>query len=516
MKNEEILRVLNEIDNYMIKNVQQNGKVKNNQDIFARMHLGTIQQIRMELESKNVGEIIKNRIRQTENALLYATDRAPLNRDNKYLLWLNCVKQEKSNLEPNYMHLFYDICTGHESNFTTKYIREWMADDSKDREALIYNIEAIQKEYDDFRAQDKETALVVRKRNPIQRLFDRIFKREAKQIKREQQARPSEPEYDGHEEFCKNLNNIENYRNSLEKTVRQPAIDSQPQRPEKRQVPTGKKEIIVISDLHGKMDRWQQVKNAMAQNPNMKVVILGDAMDRGDNGLEILLQIKELSDQGRVEYLPGNHDTFAYNYVRAQSMLETNMRNEKARRVLEREKKQLERNGGKATLNALNDFDTIVQKEMMKGNLRHRINKEELIDWLGSQPIQKKARVNGIDYALAHAYFDDELYNYDKNFNLEKGLQLELTGKQNSAALNRFRSVMWYRENDERTHYSPVTFPKGCLMIVGHTPQQEVNIGNFKSGEHHQVLYIDTGKGNFQGFNLSEACSVDFENEYER
>ena len=42
-------------------------------------------------------------------------------------------------------------------------------------------------------------------------------------------------------------------------------------------------------------------------------------MDRGEFGPEILLQIKELSDKGVVQYLPGNHDIFAYNYVKMRN-----------------------------------------------------------------------------------------------------------------------------------------------------------------------------------------------------
>lgn len=269
------------------------------------------------------------------------------------------------------------------------------------------------------------------------------------------------------------------------------------------------------------MERWEQVKNAMVQKPNMKVIVLGDAMDREDSGLEILLQIKELSDQGRVEYLPGNHDTFAYNYVRAQNMLSKPTNGQKTSKevltnITRRELALLEKNGGEPTLESLENFDQVVQTEIRKGNIHHNISKNELINWLGSQPIQKKVRVNGANYALAHAYFDEELYNYDKNFNLEKGLQLELAGKSHSAVLNKFRSAMWYREDDERTHYSPLAFPKGCLMIVGHTPQREVNLHNFNEDPSKQVVYVDTGNGKLQGFNISKLCFEKFENEYER
>ena len=70
------------------------------------------------------------------------------------------------------------------------------------------------------------------------------------------------------------------------------------------------------------MDRWEFVKQMMKQNPNLNVIILGDAMDRGSYGVEMLLQIKELSDVGRVRYVPGNHDEFAYDFLRGKILFE--------------------------------------------------------------------------------------------------------------------------------------------------------------------------------------------------
>ena len=87
------------------------------------------------------------------------------------------------------------------------------------------------------------------------------------------------------------------------------------------------------------------------------------------------------------------------------------------------------------------------------------------------------------------------MYNNDKNFNLEQALQLEIYGQENDMTLKKFRTIMWYREHDPRTQYSPVTFPKGCVMVVGHTPQREgINVKKFSKGEwNEQVIYIDTG-----------------------
>ena len=88
-----------------------------------------------------------------------------------------------------------------------------------------------------------------------------------------------------------------------------------------------KPQTIVISDLHGDMDRWNTIKRQLQYHPNYKFIIEGDAMDRGAFGIDILLEIKELSDSGKVQYLPGNHDIFTYNYLRSQNTNQTSIYN---------------------------------------------------------------------------------------------------------------------------------------------------------------------------------------------
>lgn len=61
------------------------------------------------------------------------------------------------------------------------------------------------------------------------------------------------------------------------------------------------------------------------------------------------MEIKELSDKGRVEYLPGNHDIFAYNYVRSKA--------NKDESIYKEAKWNLEHNGGLTTMEKLDNFE---------------------------------------------------------------------------------------------------------------------------------------------------------------
>ena len=259
-------------------------------------------------------------------------------------------------------------------------------------------------------------------------------------------------------------------------------------------------EHIVISDLHGNINHWNTIKEELKKNPKLKVTILGDAMDRGEFGPEILLQIKELSDKGVVQYLPGNHDIFAYNYVK--------MKNAPSSQAFTMAKSHLERNGGKSTMKKLDNFQEVVAKAIASKQIEKNISLHELVDWLGNQPIQKKVTENNNLYNLSHAVFDEKLYAYDKNFNLSKALSLELNGGKNSEMYRRFLNCMWYRADDTRTHFYDLSLPQSGISVVGHTPQKEVNLQHI---QNRPVIVVDTGNGSFSGYSLNSSKNIDFE-----
>lgn len=60
-----------------------------------------------------------------------------------------------------------------------------------------------------------------------------------------------------------------------------------------------------FTDLHGMYPLWEQIKNFCDETD--RLIFLGDACDRGDDGLKI---IKELLLDKRVTYIKGNHEDF--------------------------------------------------------------------------------------------------------------------------------------------------------------------------------------------------------------
>lgn len=63
--------------------------------------------------------------------------------------------------------------------------------------------------------------------------------------------------------------------------------------------------IYCFSDLHGRYELWEQIKNYI--KPEDKVYCLGDCIDRGYGGYQIL---KEVLEHPQITMLLGNHEDF--------------------------------------------------------------------------------------------------------------------------------------------------------------------------------------------------------------
>ena len=73
--------------------------------------------------------------------------------------------------------------------------------------------------------------------------------------------------------------------------------------------------IYVMSDIHGRIDLFNQMLDKINLQKGDKLYILGDCIDRG-GGLEVLLKIMELHKNGLCDFLWGNHEyMFCTNYA---------------------------------------------------------------------------------------------------------------------------------------------------------------------------------------------------------
>jgi predicted phosphodiesterase len=100
--------------------------------------------------------------------------------------------------------------------------------------------------------------------------------------------------------------------------------------------------VWVTTDLHGNYSLWEQIKNFLKEDDTL--IFLGDAIDRGDRGFEIFM---ELLDDERVCYLRGNHEQMMYDSYYYKG----DLGNEFFKHWT------LKDNGGRQTLNNMQPYD---------------------------------------------------------------------------------------------------------------------------------------------------------------
>lgn len=463
MDNSEIKKILDEIDVLMLNGLDDKFHFLNDEKTTAIAAL--IKKI--ENEFKNEDTKLYQRFRIVTNAFLVASNGSTIEDAQaddaiKYFTWLEKEKSlaARENIPKDEIQLLR-IATCHEPEIVEKGKTEILGSDNPPSETP-----------------DKESSP---KKSLLQKVGDGLRKLWRKFFKVEEPL-----------ELLEQPSTSEGQPSQFVPVVKTPKPIQQE---------TLKQEIVVISDIHGDINKWNHVKNALKKNPKMKIIILGDAMDRGEYGLQILMQIKELCDEGRAEYLPGNHDEFAY-----QCLVEG--KNDPAKELV---RSMWEKNGGDVTIKSFDNFDTIMEQELRSGKIKKRIGKMELIEWLGERPIQKVLTEGGYNYALSHAVFDNELYNKDPEFNLKKALSLDLKKKESIELYQRYRNCLWYREEDEKTHYANLAFPDGSVMVAGHTRQTQANVSYLDGKSEQPIIYVDCGKGKLQGYNLTTGKHVQLE-----
>ena len=259
-------------------------------------------------------------------------------------------------------------------------------------------------------------------------------------------------------------------------------VDNLPKTIKKEEKTPNEPGLVVVSDLHGNINQWKIINEYIVNNPDKHVYILGDAIDRGDYGVEILQQIMEQSKRGKVTYLPGNHDAFTYNALSA---------------ILSEDPREMQIFNDDIQTCGLNNPD---MKTLNKLNNLDKEKLAELMNWWGEQPFQEKIETsNGMGYAFAHAVFDEKLYKHDPKYNLRKAANDKRNG--NNQYLSNLRNLLWYREGSNNSiDTENMVLPQGSIMIAGHTPQQ--GITNASSIKGVPIIYIDNSRNKNQMLGL--------------
>ena len=211
---------------------------------------------------------------------------------------------------------------------------------------------------------------------------------------------------------------------------------------------------VITSDWHSFREAFDKYQKYYLDEFDY-AIILGDATDRGENydgkgSVELLINIMDFCNKnpGRVYYLAGNHDQYLYHWMMALIQNDNEEKQAYANAIM--------RNGGSKTLTEL--------ENLYKTN---RNKFEKLLNWLGNLPLQLKIKnSSGNTYCLAHALFNEKLYQKNSGYNLR---DLYRASKNNPKEYQENSLVLWFRKGKDSYNKEWMP-PKGQIMVIGHTP----------------------------------------------
>ena len=229
--------------------------------------------------------------------------------------------------------------------------------------------------------------------------------------------------------------------------------------------------FVAVSDFHS--NQWPLDKiESYYLNEYEYIFILGDATDRGEakqgaGGINLLIKIMELTKKypNRIFYVPGNHDQFLYEYMSERDEISRNM---------------LLRNGGQQTIA---DIDNLKQTDPNKFI--------ELMEWLGSCPLQRKHEYQGKRYVMAHALFTEYLWKVNPDYSLNHYIN-----ESNYNIKEVAHRTLWFRKKKD-IYWQDELPDYDCTMVIGHIPPHsreglDLSLIN-RHGNKIPVICVDGG-----------------------
>ena len=209
----------------------------------------------------------------------------------------------------------------------------------------------------------------------------------------------------------------------------------------------------VISDIHSHFDVFKRFLDDI--NPEDKVYFLGDAVDKGPDGIKVLKFIK---DNPNIQMVMGNHELMMLNYLTAENDFYDEMNNDTldymTKYMLEHNSKiWLDNNYGWSTLE---DFKKL-QKDEQK----------EILQFLYDLPLVLRIDVNNKNFILVHSV----------PYKIPEYTPGAILYNENPLVAETF---VWERE--------PNTFIDNSIVITGHTITYHYNK---RDGEHFKIYKSD-------------------------
>ena len=183
----------------------------------------------------------------------------------------------------------------------------------------------------------------------------------------------------------------------------------------------------VLSDIHGCYDEYLEMLEKIDFGPEDTLYFLGDAIDRGPDGIKIMLDMME---HPNIHAILGNHEAMALD---ALPVLEA-IRGNANTGVTAGDKSKLEKWIFNGSLPSIIEYTSLSDGD-----------KKRVMDYMKSLPLYREIEVNGEKYILVHG----ELGNFSPDRPLEDYSRSDL---------------VWERPETGTKYYDDKT------VIVGHSP----------------------------------------------
>lgn len=235
--------------------------------------------------------------------------------------------------------------------------------------------------------------------------------------------------------------------------------------------------FIIISSFHSNTYTLDNIISNYL-NEYETIYIFGNSINQEKKNIEIrsikkLLDIKNLSDKypGRVVYIPGNFDSYIYDYIvygdnKVEFFLNAN-----------------------DNLNIIDDYNNFMR------DLKNSNETTEVINWLGKLPLQKIHYYNGKKFVLSNNFFNQRLYKENPKLSLKDLYTIKISNPKEYEDLLK---TIYFINNGSDFNYHPNDLPSSRdVMVIGHLPSKyrvnkTLDLEN-SNGEIVKIFCVENG-----------------------
>lgn len=194
------------------------------------------------------------------------------------------------------------------------------------------------------------------------------------------------------------------------------------------------KRLLAISDIHGNLEKFEDLIDGIELSKEDRLVILGDNVDRGPQNVQTVFRIMELKEQGYdIVTLMGNHEDMLIHYIEKYDTVDELMYGMDGRTAAHngtldtfKEYMELSENDKKRFLNEIKSYEyyykqwdyLFVHAGVMSGTPLEHQNIDDLM-WIREGFTDRLS--HGLPYVVIFGHTPTKYLNQDSKFKIWRG-----------------------------------------------------------------------------------------------